>query len=553
MTQTKTVKTAAILFLLPALLLGACGQSAGTPTAVSAPTAVTPTPTPAAVATNSSLSLSVFLPDAVSGQSVRPQYVSGATTSLRVQLGSFDTTLALSSAACSAVTGGQTCTFSLNVVPGAGQTLTVSAYDSSSRLLGVSTQTVGIIAGQDNALSLVLTGVAASATFTATDRAADITPGAAGSLLLDLGGSYSVGIALKDAANQTILNPGRPTETLTSSNVSFAVNSTGVGTFTVSAPTPTGADQSTTLTVKDAGGRTLATQVLTVPAQKLALSLSTTSPVAGSTLLATARLTSARGQALAASGRVVTFGVTGGSLPGTSTASTDATGSASLNVTAGNGSAAVTATSDAVTASAAYTGTAANTGPGPANATTSSVSLSQGAVKVNGQSTLTVTLKDSNNAPVTTVPTITVSGKSTVGAVSQNGNVFTYAVTAAAAPETATFTVTSGGNTVGATNLAVTAYPLTVSDGAAALVSGTARFDFQNGGAHTFAVAESGYTGSFTVTSSNAAVATASVSGGVLTVTPGHTAGFSTVIVQDSFGQSFKFTVSVTTASLVIN
>lgn len=550
MTQTKTVKTAAVLFLLPALLLGACGQSASTPTAV------TPTPTPAATVTaKSSLSLSIFLPDAVSGQSVRPQYVSGATSSLRVQVGSLDTTLALGSAACTPATGGQTCTFSLNVVPGAGQTLTISAYDSSSHLLGVSTQTVGIIAGQDNPLSLVLIGVAASATFTATDRPADITPGAGGSLLLDLGGSYAVGIALKDAANQTILNPGRPTETLGSSNPGFPVVSTGVGTFTVSAPAPTGAAQSTTITVQDAAGRTLATQVLTVPAQKVTLSLSTTSPVAGSTLLATARLTSARGQALAAGGRTVTFGVVGGSLPGTSTASTDATGSASLNVTAGATSGTVTASSDGASASAAFTSLASTGGAGgtgAANATTSSVSLSQGAVKVKGQSTLTVTLKDSGGAPVTTAPTITVSGNSTVGPVSQSGNVFTYAVTAAAAPETATFTVTSGGNTVGATNLAVTAYPLTVSDGSAALVGG-GRYDFQNGGAHTFAVAEASYTGGFTVTSSNAAVATASVSGGVLTVTPGSTAGFSTVTVQDSFGQSFKFSVSVTTASLVIN
>jgi len=545
MTQTKTVKTAAVLFLLPALLLGACGQSGS----ASVPTAVTPISTPAAaVATQSSLSLRVFLPAATSSQSVQPQYVSGATTSLRVQLGSFDTTLALSSASCTPVTGGQICTFNLNVTPGTGQTLTVSAYDSSGRLLGVSTQTVGIIAGQDNPLSLMLTGVATSATFTTTDRSGDITAGTAGSLLLDLGGTYSVGIALKDAADQTILNPGRPTETLSSSNPSFPVTSTGVGTFAVSAPTPTGAAQSTTITVQDAGGHTLVSQVLTVPAQKVKLSLSTTSPVAGSTLLATARLTSARGQALAVGGRTVTFGVTAGSLPGTATASTDATGSASMNVTAGAGGGTVTATSDAVTDSASYTSTT-----GSANATTSSVSLSQSAVKVNGKSTLTVTLKDGNNVPITAAPAITVSGNSTVGVASQNGNVFTYTVTAAAVPETATLTVTSGGNVVGAANLAVTAYPLTVSDAGTALVSDSARYDFQNGGAHAFAVAESNYAGSFTVASSNAAVATASVAGGVLTVTPGSTAGFSTLTLQDSFGQSFRFVVSVTTATLTIN
>lgn len=533
-------KTAALLFLLPALLLGACGQSN-----VAAP--------PAAVApAASTLSLQIFIPTAVKGLSLTPQFVSSATSSLRVQLGSLDTTLALTVATCTSVSGGQSCTFSLNVAPGANQTLTVSAYDASSHLLGTSTSTVSVTAGQDNPLTLTLTGTAASASISFTNRPGDLTTGLSGSLLLDLGGSYSVGVSLQDVAGQTILNPGRPTETVTSSNPSFTVSSTGTGTFSVVAPDPIGAAQSTTVTVKDAGGAVLATQVLSVPAQKVTLNLSNTAPVAGSTLLATAKLTSARGQALNIAGRVVTFGTTDGSFPGGSpTASTDATGMASLNILTGTVSGTtgtMTATENGVTASSSYTSVA-----GAANTTTSSVVLSPAALKVNGTGSLSVTLKDANNNPVIAAPSVTVSGGTTLGAASQSGNVFTYVVTAAAAPETASFTVTSGGNTVGGANLVVSAYPLTISDGSVALTSGSSQYDFQDGNSHTFTVAESNYTGAFSLTSSNTAVASAFLFRGSLNVSPNGTAGFSTITVTDTFGQSFTFTVSVTTGSLTIN
>lgn len=103
-----------------------------------------------------------------------------------------------------------------------------------------------------------------------------------------------------------------------------------------------------------------------------------------------------------------------------------------------------------------------------------------------------------------------------------------------------------------ATPPAGSASPLIVSDGGTALTS-AARYDFQDGRAHTFAVAESGYAGAFAVSSSNLATATATVSGGVLTVTPGSVAGLSTITVSDTNAQSFAFTVSVTTASMTIN
>lgn len=555
-------RTAALLFLLPALLLGACGQT--TPVAAPPLPVVAPAPAPAPAPVASTLSLRVFIPGVISGQSVRPQsinpqpvhpqYVSAATTSLRVQLGSFDTTLALSSAACVATPSGQSCTFNLNVSAGEAQTLTVSAYDAASRLLGTSTSTVTVVQGQDNSMALTLTGVAASASVTVQGRAADVTTGAEGRLLLDLGGSYSLGTALKDAAGQLILNPGRPTETLSSSNSSFAVSETGGGTFSLMAPDPSGSDQTTTLSVRDALGALLATQTLTVPAQQALLSLSTSAPVAGSSLLATARLTSARGRPLSVLGRRVTFSASSGSFANSETsaetASTDAAGMVSVSLYTGSISgtgSTVTLSSDGAVASASYTSVA-----GAANTTTSSVSLSPASVKVGGASTLTVTLKDRNNNPVTTVPGVTVNGGAILGTAAHSGNVFTYAVTAASAPGTTSFTVSSGGNPVGSANLLTTTCPFTLSDGGVALVSGT-QYDFRNGSAHTFAVGDTGCTGAFSARSSNTAVATVSVNGGVLSVTPGSTAGYSTIAVTDSSGQKFPFDVSVTTASLTIN
>ena len=535
-------KTAALLLLLPALLLGACGQTE--------PVVVKPPPVVAPVA--ATLSLRVFIPTAASSQTVRPQYVGAATSSLKVQLGSVVSTLDLNAATCTAVTGGKSCAFSLTVAPGLKQTLIVSAYDAADHLLSTSTQTVDILVGQDNPINLTLIGVAASVSFTAINRPDDITPGASGSMLLDRGGAYTAGIALLDAAGQVILNPGRPTETVTSSNPSFDVSSTVVGTFNMVAPNPTGKDQTTNITITGADGTLLLTQVLTVPAQRIVLSLSSGTPVAGSSILATARLTSARGQDLLITGRDVTFGATDGSFPGSIfTLSTDASGTASLSILTGTVSGTtgnVTAISDGVSASASYTSIV-----GEASTSTSTTVLSPTAAKVGGTSTLTVTLNDGNGNKITTFPTVNVSGNSTLGAATQNENVFTYAVTAAATPETASFSVISGGTPVGTSSLLVSAYALTVSDGGTSLTSGTSQYDFQNSSAHTFAVAETGHTGAFSVTSSNEAAATVGVNGGVLTVTPGSKAGFSTITVTDTFGQSFNFNVSVTTASLNVN
>ncbi|QFP77007.1 hypothetical protein [Deinococcus sp. AJ005] len=527
-----------LFLVLPALLLGACGTS----TTPNLPPGVTPAAT--------TLTFALSIPTPVGGQGLRTQYVSSATTSLRVRVGSLDTTLALGAAVCTTGAGGQTCTLSLKVDPGANQVLTVDAYDGGSHLLSTSTSTVTVVAHQDNPVRVTMSGVALSATLQPTDRAADLTTDSTGHLLLDSGGLYKLGIALKDAAGQTILNPGRPTETVTSSNPAFNVQATGVGTFTVEAPQPTGRPQVTTLTVKGAAGTVLATQVLTVPAHTVTVALSNAAPVAGSSIVATAQLSSARGRPLPIGSRVVSFSTGAGSGAGAPLTSTDATGRASMSLLTEKTVGArvpVNATADGVTGTVTYTSVT-----GTANTTTSTVTLSANPVRVNGSSTLTVTLRDGFNNPVTTVPAVSVTGQTTFTFLSQQSNVFTYAVHAAAAPETATFTVVSQGNTVGTARLAVTASLMAVTHNGTALISGVSQYDFENDVPQVFTVSESSVDGFF-AESSNPSVAMASVGGSTLTVTPQGPAGFSTITVQDSFGQTFTFTVSVTTAAIIID
>lgn len=548
--------SAVLLFLLPALLLGACGQGAVTAapdaSVVAAPLPVVAAPLPVVMAT---LSLRVAIPAPSAALQLRPQFVSGATSSVRVQVGAFDTTVTLASAACTPASGGRSCLLRLNVAPGKAQALVVSAYDASGRLLGASSSVVDLTAGQDNPLSLTLTGVAVSGSVNLTDRAADVTltPGGA---LLDRGGAYALSVALLDAGGQVILDPGRPAEGVSVSSPAFTVVKGGTGLYSVTAPEPGGAEQKATLSVKSADGAVLSTLALSVPAQQLTLALDSGSPVAGSNLPFTARLLTARGRPLPIAGRAVVLSTSGAvfasSKGATDTLLTDVAGTLSSSVSVGLASGTpgtLTASQDGVSASVSFVST-----PGAASTTSSKVTLSPASVRAGGSSALSVTLQDAAGNPVTTPPTVSVtSGVSTLGPVSVNGNVFTYAVTAAALPETATFTVTSGGRVLGTANLLVSAAPLTVSDGAAALVSGSSRYDFQNSSAHAFTLGEAGYAGVFTASSSNAGVATLSVNGSVLTVTPGSTGGFSTVTVKDASGQSFSFDVSVITVTLTIN
>lgn len=538
------MKTTPILLLCSALLLAACGQT------------TTPASPPATVSATR-VTVTVKIPRAPSPAALRPQYVPSTTTSLRIRIGGSDQTVPVTpdSSNCTTTEDGTTCTFTikLSVAAGDNLTLTVDALDSQLTVLATASETVTVKLGQDNPLAITLVGVIDSAGVTFTDRAADITstPGVTD---LDRGGTYAVSLALKDPSGQLIVGPGRPNVLLCSSDAAFVVTASGPnGHFTLNAPEPLGTDQSTTLSAVQGAdcqsGTTLTSGTVTVPAEQLSLSLGSSSVVAGSPLTATLTLKTARGNALPVAGRSVVFTTSNGTV--ISPVPTGSAGTASTTVstspTVGVGT--LTASVDGLSTSATFS-TVAGT---PTNVTSSLV-FTPDTVKVQGQSTLTLTLKDANGNPVTATPTITAPGGATVtpNAASSHDNVYVYDVTAPATPGTYGFDASVNGAAVGHADLVVQAYSLTVSLGATPITAGS-RYDFSSGAAQVFTVAESSYAGAFHVTSSNPGVVAASLSGGSLTLTPSGAAGLSTITVTDDNGQSFAFDVSVTTVTITIN
>lgn len=533
------------LLLLSALLLAACGQT-------SAPAS------PPATVSATRVTVTVHIPRAADPAALRPQYVPTTTTALRIRIGGTDQTVPVTPGSnnCTTSADGTTCAFtiSLSVAAGTGLLLTVDALDSSLTVLATASETVTVKLGQDNPLAITLVGVIASASYAFTDRAADITT-AAGTTDLDRGRSYAVSLALKDPSGQLIVGPGRPNVLLCSSNAAFTLSAaSGDGHFTLSAPEPTGADQSSTLSVVQGAdchsGTTLASGTVTVPAEQISLSLGSTSVVAGSPLTATLTLKTARGNPLPVSGRPVAFSTTNGSV--TTPVPTGAAGTASTTVltspTVGGGT--LTASVDGLSTSANF-----STVAGTPTSITSTLVFSPGTVKVQGSSSLTLTLKDANGNPVSGVsPTVTGPAGATItpNAASSQGNVFVYDVTAPGSPGTYGFDASVNGTAVGHADLLVQAYSLTVSLGATPIAP-NGRYDFTSGAAQVFTVQESGYSGAFHLVNSNPAVVTASLTGGALSVTPVGAAGLSTLTVTDDNGQSFSFDVSVTTVTITVN
>lgn len=528
--------------LLTALLFASCSQQANLPGDSPSPSS------PVTEKATGTATVRVFIPS-VAPQGLRPQYLPGTTTGLRVRLGIFDQTFPVGAgqAGCEAVTGGVTCTFTLTV-PAGEQTLRLDALDAANHVLSTASQTVTVVKGQNNAFNVLLTGVpaAGAGSLGVTSRPDEVT-GAAGNLTLDRGGAFSLSVALRDASGQTIINPGLPTFKVCSSNAAFSLTNPTTETPTLTAPEPTGTTQSATLYVPADGNCATTTGPLanvnvSVPAFHLALSVPA-SVVAGSSAVTSAQLRTALDNVLNLAGRTVAFSTSAGSMSAAS-ATTDATGQASVNliapasVTTGT----VTASSDGVTANASFTTTA-----GTADDTTSTVVVSPDAVKVGQTSTVTVTLKDANGNPVNTTPTLSATGGAVIGTPTASGNVFTFPVTAPATPATVVFTARVGSSVVGTGNLAVTPYALLVRDGTTPVA---AQYDFTSAAAKTFAVSEQGYAGAFTVQTSNTNV-TASLSGGTLTVTPVR-AGLTTITVQDAYGQEVTFDVSVTTVSITV-
>ncbi|THF87840.1 hypothetical protein E7T09_00970 [Deinococcus sp. KSM4-11] len=535
------------VLLVSALLLAGCSSVTPAPTA-STPVASTPVPATA--------TLSVFIPSA---SGFHAQYVPTTTTGLRVRLGTYDKTFPVGAAqpGCTAVTGGVSCTFTLTVSAGADQTLRLDALDAANHVLSTSTQTVTVVKGQNNAFDVLLTGVAAAGlgSLTPTSRPAEVTA-ATGSAILDRGGAFSFGVALRDASGQIIVNPGLPTFTVCSTNAAFTVAGAATTTPVVTAPEPTGAAQTTTLFIPADGNcsttaNPLASTALTVPAFTLEASVPATI-VAGSSAVTTAQLYTAKHNLLTVAGRTVGFSTSAGSVSAASDV-TDSTGQASVNVIAPT-----TITTGTVTASSAgVSGTASfTTVAGTANATTSTLTVTPDTVFVGGSSTVTVTLKDANGNPVTTAPTLTGTNGVTIGAAMGGAavnNVFTFPVTAptsiTANPTTVVFTAKVGGNTVGTGTLTVNANPVVITVGGQPIPP---VFDFSSGGAQTFTLSQPGSTGVFTSASSNPGVATATITNGVLTVTP-IGAGVSTITITDQYGQTVTFDVTVTTVSITVH
>jgi len=501
--------------------------------------------------------LRVFIPTAtVSASSLRPQYLPTTTAGLRVRLPGFDQTypVGVGAPGCTTVTGGVSCTFTLTVAAGANQALRIDALDAANHVLSTSTQSVNIIKSQNNAFDVLLTGVAAAGlgSLTPTSRAAEVTA-STGSAVLDRGGAFSFGVALRDASGQTILDPGLPSFTVCSSNAAFTVTGAATTTPVVTAPEPTGVAQTATLFIPADGNcsttaGTLASTTLTVPAFTLAVTVPA-SIVAGSSAVTSAQLLTARGNPLTVAGRTIAFSTSAGTVSQAS-AATDATGQASVNVVAPT-----TITTGTVTASSAGVSSTASfsTTAGTANSTTSTVAVTPDTLLVGASSSVTVTLKDANGNPVTTTPTLTGTNGVTIGAATAAGNVFTFPVTAPASistnPTNITFTAQVGGNTVGTGALIVKANPVAITVGNQPIAP---VFDFTSGTTQTFNLNQPGSTGVFTSASSNTGVATASISGGVLSVTPVG-AGLTTITITDQYGQQVTFDVSVTTVSITVH
>ncbi len=280
------------LLIVAALLLGACGQ---TP-APSIPAAVQPE----LLAT---VSVSLFVP---SKTALTAQYVSASTSALTIQVGAVTKSFALTDG--TPVNGGTQYRFGLNVAPGNNQVVKVTTFNAQNQLLSQATQTLDLNAGVANALDLTLVGEAVTAGLT-FDTNSNVMAGT--SVLLDRGGAYTLGNALKDASGNTILAAGRPDDTLCSSDSTFTVSG-GTGAFTLTAPEPIDVAQSTVLTahVGDCSTPDLGQVSVTVPAEQITVTLANATPDVSSPLIATASLKTAQGNALPVANRAITFTVT---------------------------------------------------------------------------------------------------------------------------------------------------------------------------------------------------------------------------------------------------
>ncbi|WP_027483044.1 PQQ-binding-like beta-propeller repeat protein [Deinococcus pimensis] len=145
---------------LGALLLTTLVGCAATPTA---PLAATPS------AATARVTLSLLVPG-VTNASVRPQYVSSATSSLTLTLD--DATTTVNTDTCTSTTDGRVCTTTLIVAPGSHQITarTWSGTNGTGTLLSDATTTVTLTAGTRNTLDLRLQTADYTTTITPADQ-----------------------------------------------------------------------------------------------------------------------------------------------------------------------------------------------------------------------------------------------------------------------------------------------------------------------------------------------------------------------------------------------
>jgi len=561
-TATSFRRSTALMVIIPALLLGACSQQSSTP----APTNSTPTN---GTQGSAAFDFSLFVPQGVRNQGVESQFVSSATDHIRVSLVSLPTatrapevtyswTISLQDNICTDSTDpanpGKICHVTLYGSPG-DQTLSVENYNASDALLGRTDQLISLLVGKSNEVDLTLTGLAFSGQMSFPSMPDVITNDAQGNVTIDVGGTYPLNSSVFDASKVTILNPGRPVDLIASSNSAFIVSSGATpGVFSLKVPNPIDQDQTTILTQTDSiSGKILATLNIVVPAQKMVINKSVSSPAAGDDLFVTASLRSSRNAELHVEGRGIYFASSGGHadniLPSQPTFFTDANGqvTAPLHINSiPTKGAYVTAYQGKVSATTNFDIVA---GP-PSDK--SIVALDKSQLMINGSTTLTVILYDRFGNSISGItPTVSANGI-IVRQPLIYGNSFEFPIFANQVG-TANINVSAGNVILGQKTLSTKAYPITiVTKRARNGINEGDRYDLQPRADTEFAVSEENYTGEFHIQNSAPNVVFAYVGNGMLSLTP-QGAGTANLTVSDDYGQAMHFSTTVTAAVIRIH
>jgi sugar lactone lactonase YvrE len=176
-------------------------------------------------------------------------------------------------------------------------------------------------------------------------------------------------------------------------------------------------------------------------------------------------------------------------------------------------------------------------GLGPVVATPSSLSFANVGSAYSG----TVALSESGYSGPFSASVVDTS----IASVTQSGSTLT--VTPVAPGSTSLYVIGGGGNSV--------YVPIAVSTSSGSVVASPTSLSFVNIGpaySATVAVSEAGYSGSFTLSGNDTTIATATISGSTITVTPVQT-GSTTLIVTGGSGASVGIPIGVTVSNIGVN